>query len=285
MSASNSSQRLFASCPPRIPVLLLAVTALAMPVARSARAATILPGFDLFATTQPTTAVIPNVGTVTFCGRPFAPGNMLGDADTIVQRTGTFPPGGTGMIPIELVSLSLVSCNPVTIPPFGAGDLYVTINRGMMITGLPQPDALPPSTGTLTVQTHIDAVVGGGGTFDSFFDVFPDAIFVAPGADVTNPANWLFHAPIQEGRLFASGTPWSHTPPPGYPMNPNFPSGNFYPVIMFTEEGPTAVHTIRPAVVGNQAIPEPSGMVFLCSGLFAFCLARRCKALLNRCSV
>ena len=224
------------------------------------------PGFDLFATVSPgTSAIIPDLGVVNFKGVPFNVPN-LGNTDTIVQRQGGgLPAGGTGAIPIELVALSLVSTNPVNLPGLGFADLHVTVNK-LGLSGIPQPDPLPPSTGMLTVTTHND--VTGGGTFNSFFDVFADAIFTKVGGDPNNPADRLFTQATQEGRLTANNVPWSHTAPPGFPLNTLFPSGSFFPVGLIQEQGPNAMHTVNtPKDGGGRPVPEPSTLLLLGSGL------------------
>jgi hypothetical protein len=75
-----------------------------------ASAGPIGPGFDLFQTV-PFTAELSVLGMVPLVGVPIGPGNT----DTIVQRMGDLPSGEGGMLPIELVALSLMSSQPVDI--------------------------------------------------------------------------------------------------------------------------------------------------------------------------
>jgi hypothetical protein len=226
---------------------------------RPASANPIQPGFDLFQTVSPgTSAVLPGIGLVNFRGVPLDP--SLGSTDTIVQRTGSLPSGGTGLIPIELVALELMSTSPVNI---GGSffDLFAVINKGGLIPGLPQPDVLPPSTGTLTILSHND--VTGTGTFSSFFDVFVDIELTPVGGNPRIPGSIVASMPSgNEGPLSGNGI-WSHTPPPGYPNNPSFPSGDFFPGLI-VETGPMAMHTVRPAT-----IPEPFSLSLLGIGAAA----------------
>jgi hypothetical protein len=245
--------------------LACALSALFTSAAGSARAIDILPGFDLFETDSTGTSGVTPFGTIAFMGIPFPAINGLGTTDTIVQRFTGLPPGGTGPIPIELVALHLQSVTPVVIPPFGPVDVHAIVNQspmGPLIMGLP-PTALPPSTGTLTVLSHMDPA---GGTFTASFMVNVDLILTPPGGSIDNP---LFRMPFMEGQLFTpTPIPWSHTPPPGYPMNPLFPAGNFFIMSPFMEMGPLALHTIRPpTVTGDGAIPEPSSWMLLGLGV------------------
>jgi hypothetical protein len=155
-----------------------------------------------------------------------------------------------------------MSTNPVNI---GGSffDLFVVINKGGLIPGLPQPDALSPSTGTLTVLTHND--VSGTGTFTSFFDVFVDIELTPVGGNPRIPGSIVASMPSgNEGPLSANGI-WSHTPPPGYPNNPSFPSGGFFPSGLIVETGPMAMHTVIPA----KSVPAPFSLSLLGVGVAA----------------
>ena len=105
-------------------------------------------------------------------GVPLDPVN-LGNTDTIIERTqGTGspfePPSDIDVIDIEIVALHLTSTAPVDLTPLGgpfvgvSADLHTTINRGGVIPGLPQPDALNLSLGLMNV---FHTVLNGG-----FFD-------------------------------------------------------------------------------------------------------------------
>lgn len=217
--------------------------------ANVAQADSIGPGFDLFATTPGTTVFIPNIGNVSLMGKPVGPFNT----DTIVRRTAGIspfdPPGGTATIPIELVALSLTSVQPIQV---GSSffDVFVTL----------QPNTV--SSGQMTVK-HQNS---GGGTFDSFFDVFFEIKFT----DIQNPQNTqTIHL---QDRITGSG-PWTHTPPPGYPKPPNFPSGGFYPGPL-SEQGTnfSLVHNVTPA-----RTPEPGTLALLGLGLSSLVIKLRRK--------
>jgi hypothetical protein len=118
----------------------------------------------------------PFTGTVCFCGEPIGPITLPGypelvfsNADTIVMRAGdpfdrcTAPSTAEVTVPIELVSLNLVSINPIT----------VTFNGGMNPRLYDVAVEAVSSFGTLTaVKTHCN-----GGTFDSTLQVCPRFIF------------------------------------------------------------------------------------------------------------
>jgi len=219
-------------------------------------AGSIGPGFDLL-TTPPGTAGFDLPGGGPHVDLMSVPIAGLGNTDTIVFRMGggTFSPspGGSLQIDTELVALSLMSTAPVDV---GGSffDVFVTINA-FGIPGMRQTPLIPPphSTG----QMLITETSGGGGAFQSFFDVFPeiDLVPLKGGQPIM-----LIDDTV--GRITGGGT-WSYTPPPNYPSNPNLPSGGFYP-------GPIQ-HTGPHPVVdpGSTATPEPATMILLGCGLAA----------------
>lgn len=216
-------------------------------VGQTTFASAILPGFDLFST-PPGGAIFnpsnyglgPNVN-IPMVGRPIGPGNT----DTIVQRFGGLPAGGTGIIPAELVSLSLESIAPV---PLGSSffDVFVDLNPSIQ------------STGNLNITIHLDPT---GGTFDSFFDVFARVTLT----EVGNPSNqqqFQVHDTISSG-----GSPWSHFAPPAYPNVSQYPAGGFYPGAVGGAPGipsqPVGVTHTGPHPYVVPATPEPSSLMLI----------------------
>jgi hypothetical protein len=186
-------------------------------------------------------------------GQPVGPFNT----DTILHRTqgiNPFNTGDTGTIPIELVALSLQSVAPVRIPSPNTGRVFDMLSLTL------QPNTI--SSGLMTVR-HENS---GGGTFDYFIDVFVQIKLI-------DTHNSLFSETIYaQDSLFGSGT-WSHTPPPGYPMVQNFPSGGFYPAPL-TEEGSEVLfmHNLTPA-----RTPEPGTLTLLVLGLSGLAIKLRRK--------
>jgi hypothetical protein len=225
-------------------------------VSSSASADPIGPGFDLFSTPEGGAAI--DIGPllpagffatpelVPFEGNPIGPGNT----DTIVQRLDGLDDGETGTIPIELVALSLVSVDPVQIGPSSGPDSFFDVFVTLDPNG-------PASMGQLTVQTHEN----GGGTFDSFFDVFVEITFV----DIDNPQ--IVFTATESARIASQGSEWSHTRPPGYPVDAELPSGGFYP-------GPIE-HTGPHRTTVPAKAPEPGTFGLFGIGLLGLLLWRR----------
>jgi hypothetical protein len=169
--------------------------------------------------------------------------SCLGSTDTIMFRTRDVPSGG-GSVPVTVVALFLKNSGAVTFSGRPV-DVYITVNSSGGVIGqdvLPQPDPLPASTGTLTVRMT--------GTFDSTIRVVADVIVVPAGADVTNPATHLSHRPGPAVNLTSSGSPWSRTPPPGYPTHCLFPENGFYPGGPIPESAPNHSHPVIPTTTG-----------------------------------
>ena len=133
---------------------------------------------------------------------PYPLGGPLSEIDTIVQRGGTTLPnvGDSGVVPIEIVSLSLVSIAPITVT-YGGGaggisffDVFVDLNPG------------PQSSGTMTLtRTHQD-----GGTFDSVLPVQARLTFVN-----TQPTGPAAVSPVPFGGVFSAfDVPWIVVPEP-----------------------------------------------------------------------
>jgi len=218
--------------------LLVAVGATLLVVGLTcvASADPIEPGFDLFQT-PPGGGVLDLTplggGIVPLVGDPIGPGNT----DTIVQRFTGLPDGGTGMIDVELVALSLVSINPVTLD-FGSGPQLWDVSVGL--------DPNNPSLGQIDVLTHGPT----GGTFDSFFDVFARVTFDEVGGSTQVQVD-------RHDELSSTNSLWNHLPPPGYPNHPNYPGGGFYP-------GP--IDHVGPHPHTDPASPEPASLLLLAIG-------------------
>jgi len=203
------------------------------------------PGFDLFHTLPGTFHNIPNmgIGVVFFQGgRP-----LLDDTntDTIVERLqgiDPFPVGGTGTIPIILRGLSLQSVVPVNI-----GGTFFDIFATAAAT---------QDLGSMTV-VHSTA---NGGTFTSTLPVNVLLTFMQVGGGMSFSTTF--------STILTANCAWSHTPPPNYPMPPQFPSGRFFVVGPCIEFSPlqngvsNEVHVVEPA-----RTPEPTALLLLASGL------------------
>ena len=246
---------------------------LVLAVSDTARATSILPGFDLWSTipgSAPigTTVDLGPLGIVPLQGNPL-PG--LGDADTIVERKAGLgppfdPPADTDVIPIEIVALQLRSISPVDI----SGTLFdLDIISGSLLGEPTNP------IGQMTV-THDFA---NGGTFT--VDLLPvDA--KATFTEVGNPLN-TFDQFIPVEFVGAVGG-WSHTPGPMDLHGPLHPSGDFFAGIDHAtgEKLPPVVHPAGPGfppghlhVVRAAMVPEPSTSLLLGLALAGLAVMRR----------
>lgn len=234
-----------------------------------AAAVWISPGYDLFATPSGGTSYIKTpYGQAELQGVPFGPG----DTDTIIKRINPvpnpIPANGTGTFDIEIMALFLKSVNPLNVGGNPA-DLYITINK-LGLPNIPQSISLPASSGMATITSHDDSLgSGGGGKFDSFFDVFADVIITMPGGDPNNPADRL-STQIFTDHFIQTGGTWSHAPRPDDPHNALFPAGNFYPgvdpvtgdKVLTPEQALLAQHGVLPGQV-----PEPTTWLLFSTGM------------------
>jgi hypothetical protein len=200
-----------------VPRLALAVAVLATLVPAAALAGLIAPGVDLFKTpgngstyqsfdSNPIPADFfgpgsdPFTGTVYFTGQPLAPTSALGPTDTVVERTGgtTTVCGGPQVdVPIEIVALSLVSVQPITVTYGGGSPELWDVRVGVSSLG-------PQVPGTMTL-TQTDPI---GGTFSATLPVQPRLVFTRIGPPGQQVLDGL--PPIQ----FESQGYWTHQSPP-----------------------------------------------------------------------
>jgi len=208
--------------------LFAALTFLALGGSSSAQV--VSPGYDLLETDSGATlddlqlpagffgpGSEPFEGRVYFRGAPFAtfdpdgPGPQpnftdLLPTDTVVRRIGSAGPVYPTTVQIEIVQLSLVSVNPITVT-FTAGPdqswyvaMTVSVNPA---TGVVEP---PQGPGTMTIR-HESV---GGGTFDSTLPVQPFLTFTRVDAFGTiGPIPSPLPVVLQ-----TSGESWSHVANP-----------------------------------------------------------------------
>jgi hypothetical protein len=222
----------------------------------------------------------PGIGIVPLEGASIDPAHLF-NTDTIVERKqdADLPDqAGSATIEIEMVELSLRSVDPVLVTgPDSFFDVLLRLDLG--------PDRLPdtgdetPSLGQMTIRHEIswpdDGMNTPEGTFDSFFDIFADALFVpVGGTDVA------FIIDIDNLRLSSFDTCWTHShdlvpPLPGAsnfllsdcPLPPEYDCG------FIREEHPgVGVHE------AENTTPEPLTLVGVAlgvGGLAQYVLKRR----------
>ena len=146
-------------------------------------------------------------GVVYFKGQPFwVPGPWgFETADTIVERLTTAnlpnPLGSQDTVDTQMVALSLVSIDPITVTFNGGVDMATYDVQVCLSSMTPQP------LGWMTIR-HL---CPNGGTFDSFTPVIPRLIFTWMGGYMGDPNPIMDPAP-QLDFLAYSGC-WSHTAP------------------------------------------------------------------------
>lgn len=115
----------------------------------------------------------PFVGTVVLGGQPIASTGPLGPTDTIVKRNSNAilpTPGSSTTVPIEIIALSLVSVNPITVTYNGGQTPDQWSVRACLAQTAPQ------QVGTMTIRTNT-CVCPEGGTFTSTLPVLPKFTF------------------------------------------------------------------------------------------------------------
>jgi len=221
-------------------LVLLGVLFLSLVPFAAVQADDVMPGFDFFTTppgggvldvggggtADPTDDIPPLppdfffsgspvfTGVISFAGVPLAPGS---NADTVVERLATavlpsVPSSDT--IPIELVSLSLTSVDPITV---GTTEWDVTVT-------LSPSD---PSPGSMTLFHSTPT----GGTYDATIDIcglhtFTQVVGPSPGTTVEFENCADLSLPLT---VAVFGQLWDHTAPPP-PVGPPPPGAgpNFF---------------------------------------------------------
>ena len=188
----------------------------------------------------------PFTGTIYLNGSPLGP---FGPVDTIVERLGLAPLPGCGSeatVPIELVALSLVSVNPITVTyginPSQQWNVQVTLSSVTM----PQPQ------GNMTIRkTHAN-----GGTFSSTLFVQPKFIFTK----VTNPLDvrTLDTGGLIPPIIFNSNGDW---------MDPPAAAGFFFVTI----PAPTPLDNDLNPITPNKIIKQTSNFVAGMRGVGGTC--------------
>jgi hypothetical protein len=227
-------------------------------------------GYDLLQTPSGASIGVSGVSpsTVPLHGVPIC--TCTGQTDTIMHRSAAAAGGHANL---TVVALFLKNSVPVTHNGSSV-DVYITVNNSDGVIGqnvLPQPDPLPPSTGSLTIRPD--------GTFDSSFTVHADIIIVAAGADVRNPATHIAHMAAPPVTLSASNNVWSAVPPAGYPAECFFPANGFYPGGPVPEAAPTGPHQHPVVPSGPPAGNEERCITFNPATLTAQLVSGRWKVM------
>jgi len=200
-------------------------------------------------------------GVVQLRGEPLGsvPYGPVGPTDTIVQRTATAVlPGlpSSTTVPIEIVALNLVSCNPITVTygpnPPQQWDLRLTMND--------------TSTGSMFINHNVP----DGGTFSSSFVVRPTLTFTRHGDLAERETTRI-------DNLTTGGVQWSYDAPHNavtVPETSNFfpggtPGDTFGTVQQFRYQGGQFTWDL------HLTVPEPSTDLLMMAGVAAFLLVTR----------
>jgi hypothetical protein len=226
---------------------------------------------------------LPFDGIIYFNGDPL--GGPFGQVDTIVERLFPTPVLACGqdfIVPIEIVALSLVSAQPITVNFNAAPDQLWNVRVTLSSITMPQPQ------GNMTIRkTHPN-----GGTFSSTLYVQPKFIFtqvgnplntrtldtggLLPPVDLGSNGHWMDPA-AAAGFFFVTspgGTPLDNDLNPGTPnkiiapTSPDFIAGmrgvggtcetpmSGYGKTLTEEEQAWARHGVLPA---QEQPPQPDG--------------------------
>jgi len=203
----------------------------------------------------------PFAGIVSLAGRPLDPPN-LGNTSTVVRRSGVplqpdDPPGATGAVPIELVQLSLVSIQPITVRSFGEPsfwDVFVDLGPSPGPQGMLQATKTHPNGGTfnalLPVQPRFTFTEVGDPNNVRVLDTggilppLPFQIMDAPWVHQLHPSIVILHDPASQW------VPGVEETVPGDPSSQ-------VPRIFTADASPDAVHSVCPAVPpGACCLPD-----------------------------
>ena len=226
-------------------------------------------GYDLFQTGSGASVDLSSMGlgVVNLQGVPLSvPNNNVGNTDTIMYRSQNFPAGG-GSVPVSVWALSMKSVSPVTYSGQSA-DVWVTINNSggaISSSSLPQPDALSPSTGTITNYPS-------RGTYDSSITVNADIIFVKAGGSPSDSTAVLGSGAAPAITLSQTGSSYTTTAPSGYPVQKtptttaaattttvSLDSGGFFPKPVHVGPHPVVPAQVQP--VAKCQTPTASATV------------------------
>jgi thrombospondin type 3 repeat protein len=115
----------------------------------------------------------PFTGNVILQGLPLAPLSPLGPTDTAVKRRASVSlpnPDDNGIVPIEIVALSLVSVNPITVT-YNGGSTPEQWQLGVCLSS-----TAPQQLGSMDIQRG-SCDCAEGGTFNSTLPVLPKLVF------------------------------------------------------------------------------------------------------------
>lgn len=148
----------------------------------------------------------PFTGQVTLEGAPLMTepgcGGDLGNADTVVRRseTATLPDtGSVDQIPVEIVSLNLVSVEPIIVT-YNGGQNGESWNLRV------NPSPTQPSVGNMTIR-HTEPT---GGFFDVFFSVYWKFTFTRVSDQTVRTRDMGQEATVDTYSMTA--VPWRHAP-------------------------------------------------------------------------
>ena len=175
----------------------------------------------------------PFEGTVVFQGQPLGtqPPGIFGPTDTIVQRSaGVTLPGPSNTIPIEIVALSLVSVNPITVTYSNGTNPELWNVRVNLSSNAPQP------RGSMTIKPG--PCTNEGGTFSATLPVMPKFVFTRQHDFVERTLDFgaVFAPPVQFQTLDGH---W-------LPFDPGFNIIHAVPGILVDHDGDTNTPPVGP---------------------------------------
>ncbi len=183
-------------------------------------------------------------GTITFQGVPIdaTQSGPLGPTDTIVRRnaTASMGPGGSGIVSLEMVAMSLQSIAPITVTYGGGGSPEQWDAKLVLSSTARQP------RGTMTIMQN-GCSCAEGGTFTGSLPVLPRIIFTRTLPTVAT-ADFDYPSVGYPAITFTSSGTWQ-------PANPGLPLATLSAPILIDQDAEPGTLDVSTGVRSSAFFP------------------------------